>query len=217
MKKTVKIYLLLASWASLSVGGLFYLETWSSVPGSAGTPTVHWPKDSHLNLASDALTLVMFVHPRCACTNASITELAKLTAQAGSKIKASIVFANPTNPVDKTKMLNQPEAEKLWRKAVALPSVNVVLDQQDREASLFGSKTSGHVFVFNTQGLRLFDGGITYARGHEGSNEGSEAILSLITEKPEPGYAESAASIWTPIFGCLLKGSKDQQVAATNN
>ena len=49
--------------------------------------------------ASHAQTLVMFVHPRCPCTRASIAELERVVAQSGGTVKPRIVFSLPDGAI----------------------------------------------------------------------------------------------------------------------
>jgi hypothetical protein len=43
--------------------------------GSSSTAACHWPADSSLARSGDGPTLVMFIHPHCPCTAASLEQL----------------------------------------------------------------------------------------------------------------------------------------------
>jgi hypothetical protein len=141
-------------------------------------------------------TLVMLAHPRCPCTRASIAELAKIMTAAQGRLHAYVLFLKPTS------FPEQWEQTDLWQSAAAIPGVVVVSDEQGREAANFGARTSGKVLLYNAHGRLLFHGGITSSRGHEGDNEGEDAILSLL--------AEGVASVTTTaVYGCSLVDKKN--------
>ena len=75
--------------------------------------------------------------------------------------------------------------------------MTVQADDDGREARLFHAETSGHTALYGAQGQLIFDGGITVSRGHEGDNDGTEAILALLHDKT-PDRAQ------TPVYGCLI-------------
>src|ERR1700682_1778662 len=81
-----------ALWVA-SVGfGMSVLWRCSSTPGHAATPLIDWPKDAPVPLGKGRSTLVMFAHPNCPCSRASIGELAILMAQAPEKFDAHVFF-----------------------------------------------------------------------------------------------------------------------------
>jgi hypothetical protein len=136
-------------------------------------------------------TLVMFAHPQCPCTRASIGELALLMARCGNALDAYVVFFKPDGVADDwTRTGTVGEAERI-------PGVKVVFDKSGREAELFGAATSGQTDFFDTDGRLLFSGGITAARGHAGDNAGRDAII----EWTSTGAADRTR---TPVFGCAI-------------
>jgi len=190
-KKIFVTTLLGATWmAALAFGGraLFQYET---TPGQVGTIASKWPAVSVVPRQPNKPTLLMFAHPHCPCTRASIGELAQIMAHAVGKVNAYVFFVKPEN------------AEPGWddtdlrSSAVAIPGVTVMTDQNGKEAARFGAKTSGHTVVFGSDGNLVFSGGITASRGHAGNNAGESAILALLTDQP----VERAR---TPVFGCSL-------------
>jgi len=97
------------------------------------------------------------------------------------------------------------EIAGLWESVANMPGVKLSVDNDGIEARRFGSSTSGHVMLYNTQGQLVFSGGITAARGHSGENDGRSAIVALLTQG-------QAATDETPVFGCQLFGkAKDQE------
>ena len=190
-KKTFITTLLGAAWmAALACGGraLFQYET---TPGEVGRIASSWPSVSVVPRQANKPTLLMFAHPHCPCTRASIGELAQIMAHEVGKVNAYVFFVKPEN------------AETGWddtdlrSSAAAIPGVTVITDRSGKEAARFGAKTSGHTVLFASDGSLVFSGGITASRGHAGANAGENAILALLSEAP----AERAR---TPVFGCSL-------------
>jgi hypothetical protein len=98
------------------------------------------------------------------------------------------------------------ERTDLWKTAAAIPSVRVVRDAGGAEAVRFGALTSGECVLFAADGRRLFHGGITAARGHEGDNAGQDRLMDLLragTAAVEMPSVSGAAS--TPVYGCPLR------------
>ncbi len=101
----------------------------------------------------------------------------------------------------------------LWDQAAAIPGVQMLLDPDGLLAHRFGAATSGQVLLYSADGRLLFQGGITAARGHEGDNNGSVAILALIAQRDM-----ARAQMQTPVFGGPLYrhiGGVSGKVAAT--
>ena len=63
-------------------------------------------------------------------------------------------------------------------------------------AALLGARTSGHVVAYDPAGSRVFSGGITASRGHEGDSAGHESLVAGITAAAPRSYAS--------VFGCTL-------------
>jgi len=136
--------------------------------------------------SGDAPTLVIFIHPECPCTRASLGELERILARCPGRVRAFVVV------VDETGFAM--EATPIWRAAAAVHGVNVLLDPKDMEARIFPATTSGRTLLYSAAGRLLFAGGITAARGHAGDNEGSAAVSDLLRGgKPE--------RLTTPVFG----------------
>ena len=183
--------LFVLSWMiAVSVGGAALLN-YSNKPGRIGAVPKTWPADSQLRLSTSGHTLVMLAHPRCPCTRASITELAKVIDHVRGKVRAYVVFLKPKSSGAEW------EDTDLRRDVAEIPGVSTVTDVDGVEANRFGAETSGHTFLYDSDGRLLFSGGITESRGHSGDNAGETAIVALIN-----GQSPGAAS--TSVFGCAL-------------
>jgi len=179
----------------LAVGtGFALVLNYQNTGGRAGTAPEHWPSGTQIMLDSKQYTLVMFAHPRCPCTRASLEELNRLLAQSRGRVAAQVVFFKPvTNS-------NDWQQTDLWRSATAIPGVAVHEDLNGAQARLFGAETSGYVLLYDTNGQLLFRGGITGSRGHAGENAGEDAVASILA-----GNAVSLTQ--TPVYGCSLLGN----------
>jgi hypothetical protein len=177
----------------LAVGaGMAGLWIYAQLPGAAGSAPRVWPADSSLRPEPDRATLVMLVHPHCPCTRASIHELDRLMARTQGRLAAHVLFILPQGVGDDWTQTD------LWRSAAAIPEVDVAIDPDGRDSTLFGALTSGQTLLYDAAGRLLFEGGITPARGHEGDNPGADAIVSLL-------QGGSSGRSRAPVFGCSLK------------
>jgi hypothetical protein len=182
----------------LAVGaGTGVLLNYSNTPAQDGIAPVRWPAPSRIPRVAGEPSLVMFVHPHCPCTRASMGELAELMAHCQKLVDAHVVFFHPGNSGEEW------SHSDLWRAAMAIPGVSVQSDEDGREAKLFHGETSGHTILYDGQGRLLFDGGITASRGHSGDNAGRDAIEALL-------HGKTTQQAMTPVFGCpiLERGSK---------
>lgn len=181
-----------AVWLAAVVLGFAPVIVHSSTPGRAAqAPPVLWPQQTALEFVQGRFHLVLFLHPHCPCTRATIEELARLRAQWGQPLQVDAVFIRP-----------QPapagwEVTDTYRAASRIPGVRVLPDPGAVETRRFGAETSGQTYLYAPEGALVFRGGITPARGHSGANVGSEAILRALR-----GGNDMPAE--APVFGCSL-------------
>ena len=151
-----------------------------------------FPPGSAVQLASDKPTLVLFAHPRCPCTQASLHELDGILAETQNRtVSVTVVFTIPDGVPAGW------EQGDLWNSATRMPGLRVIRDQGGGEARQFEVEGSGHVLLYDPAGKLLFSGGITASRGHEGDNVGRSAIVRFIFN----GHAPVSH---TAVFGCSL-------------
>jgi hypothetical protein len=185
------LVLVFALWLTLMFAGLGALWVYSSTPGRQGTPPAQWPVSSCLKRVSGQSTLVMFVHPQCPCSQASMSELSIILAHSAGRLQADVVFLRPPG---------EPESwthTVLWRTASALPETPPISDPEGREAQLFQAFVSGETLVYDSSGNLRFHGGITDSRGHEGDNPGCSSIQAYLNTGTVPLAR-------TSVFGCPL-------------
>ena len=167
------------------------LWNYDNAPGESATAPQTWPSDTVLIRAAGQPTLILLAHPQCACTRASLAELAEALARATIRPKTYVLFLKPEGFSDGWAVSD------LWRIAAAIPGVTVVRDDAGTEARRFGVSTSGQTLLYDNAGTLLFAGGITGARAHQGDNDGRRSIVALLNQKA-PVRAQ------TNVFGCSL-------------
>jgi len=188
--------LLFTSIWLVAVGmGMGALLVYDYAPGTDTRVPADWPSQSKIPQVRGQSTLVMFAHPDCPCTRASIGELSVLMTHCQNQVNAYVVFLQPRGSSREWVHTD------LWQSAQAIPGVIVQADAEGKEARLFHVTTSGHVVVYGADEKLCFSGGITPSRGHYGDNEGLSAIIKLLHHEP-------MAATETPAFGCSLLDPK---------
>jgi hypothetical protein len=184
-------------WLSVIVTGLWRVAIYENKPGVASYLVEVWPRGSTLSRDDSMPTLIMTAHPRCACTRASIHELARIVGANPGRVHAAVLFILPPGKAAGW------EKSDIWRDAASIPGVTVHSDYGGRESARFGAQTSGQCFLFAPDGRRLFAGGITPTRGHEGDSPGKVSVVSMITR----GNHNASTATTSPVFGCALYSS----------
>jgi hypothetical protein len=181
------------AWLVLVGAGFTVLARYQNASGSVGRTPSDWPRQTRVALDQKRNTLLMFVHPQCPCSRASVEELNRLLARCHEGVAVQVWFFKPAGfPTDWTR-------SGLWRSAAAIPGVAVQEDPDGAQARLFGAETSGFVLLYDPHGKLRFKGGITGSRGHAGDNIGEDAVVSLLD-------GEEAKVSQTPVYGCSLLG-----------
>lgn len=176
-------------WVAVVATGFVLLEWHSGTAGVAPPPAELKPA-SLKPAQAEGPQLIMFAHPRCACTRASLRQLERLLARTAELTDVRIVFLqSPTNDADW-------QDAPLVQQARNLSNVEVDWAAENELSASYGRLTSGHVLFYGPQGDLLFSGGLTNARGHEGPSAGTDAILAHLRGE--------AAENRAPVFGCSL-------------
>jgi len=182
-----------ALWLLAVGAGFVVILNYQSASGRVGITPQHWPAEAQIVLDHNRDTLIMFAHPQCPCTRASLEELNRLLARSQGRAATQVLFFKPG------KFSDDWTRTDLWRNAAAIPGVAVHEDLDGAQARLFGAETSGYVLLYDTRGQLLFNGGITGSRGHAGDNAGENTIVSLLT-------GQDASMKQTQVYGCSLLG-----------
>ncbi|MBI3863400.1 MAG: hypothetical protein HY290_16035 [Planctomycetia bacterium] len=179
------------TWVFGVACGCIYGIRYETTAAETEASAAHWPDTGLCVLSTRHPTLVMFVHPRCPCSRASLNELAWLVQNCQGRVDMQIVFFQPSSsPADWAKT-------ESWDLASSIPGAALRIDLDGIEQQRFGARASGEVFVYGTGGGLLFHGGITAARGHTGDSVGRSAVAAILN-----GRAPAAET--SRVFGCDL-------------
>ena len=178
-------------WMAIVIAGLGRLWVYAATPGPSATAPEMWPATSHIAREAGRPVLIMFLHPQCPCSRASVGELAVLMAHVQGRVATRILFYRPADYAPGW------EHTDLWTSVAAIPGVQLATDVTGSEAAIFGAAVSGQALLYDASGRLIFSGGMTTARGHAGDNAGRSTLQSLIGEG-------TASTAHTPVFGCLL-------------
>jgi hypothetical protein len=173
----------IAVWLTSTAVGFGLWQEYEATPGAA-------PAASQVLAATEHPRVVVYLHPRCPCSRATLDELA-LVLEQHRDAEVEIVFVRPPGVEAGW------ERGELWDRAAALPGVRVRVDIDGTEAKAAGAATSGTVVYSNEAGRVLFQGGITRGRGAHGENAGRTALEASLC-------GGSAGIDKTPIYGCPL-------------
>jgi hypothetical protein len=190
---------LLLVWLALVSLGFAGLGAYGVTAGYRGAVPGAWPAD----VARPAEpTVLCFIHPKCPCSRATLTELRRLALELPDSTFAELIVFQPE------------EAEGFWGNAVwrelctssqisawgegrVAPRMNVRLDRGGAIAKKFGAATSGMILAYGRDGELRFQGGITASRGHEGPSVSQRWLTEAL------GSEERAPSS-APVFGCPI-------------
>jgi hypothetical protein len=179
------------AWVGGAAWGLQKTESYSSTPGMAATAPAQWPGSALVTPQAGRSTLVMFIHPQCSCTRASLEELKAILDKTGNAVSAWVVVLKPDGMGDDWAQSDT------WETARDMRGVTVVVDNKGTEADRFGALTSGETLLYSPAGKLEFSGGITAARGHVGENSGERRVVSLVST----GKADTETH---EVYGCGL-------------
>ena len=171
------------------MAGLLWLWHFAYTPGVAARLA---PPEAPVELGgmNGRPLLLVFAHPLCSCSEATIGELARIRTE-NRQLAIRVFFYTP---------LENPRAwtdTSLWKDARRIPDVSIQADPGGKLARRFGAATSGQTLVYAADRRLVFAGGITAFRGHYGDNDGHDAISAFLGGKTPPHRA-------TPVFGCGL-------------
>ena len=172
-------------WFCCVMAGWYALTRHST---AAGLPA-DAPSESQ---ASPEGHLLVFAHPKCPCTPATLRSLARLLPNAATSPKVTVFVMVPASA-----------DQAVWaRDAVTqisrvLPHSTILADPGGETAQRYGVRTSGQILYYTSAGVLAFEGGITPGRGHEGRSTTQHRLLdALATNTP--------ADPPSPVFGCAL-------------
>ncbi|MDR3612449.1 MAG: hypothetical protein P4L53_02720 [Candidatus Obscuribacterales bacterium] len=190
----------IALWLSICAYLTVQLIEFGTRPGQKAQTISQFPADSKLKLVRGKFTIVAFLHPQCPCSKASVGELEELMQHSSDDATAYALFLKPTGCSEKF------AKSDLFEQTSKINGVHALVDEDGREAGIFGSKTSGQMMIYNPEGRLVFSGGITSSRGHFGDNLGLDTALQSIGKKRNTFEC-------TDVYGCPLFASNTSDTA----
>lgn len=150
------------------------------------------PEESRISVqTSNCYRVLLFAHPLCPCTRATLMELDESLARIPAKTSIKIVF--------ETAGLNPEEVSNsaLVHFVKERQRIEVQFDAQGRESRRFGATVSGEVLAFDPAGRLRFRGGLTPGRGHQGDATGQAQFERIVS-------GSSTDFCCAPVYGCRL-------------
>ena len=176
----------------LTLAGFYLLLRFDATPALQHHAPRMWPQTAEIAFPIGRPALLVFLHPLCPCSRATLDELngvlSKLPKTALPEVH--LVFVRSIKNPD----WNEGDLRDL---AMRIPNAIRQWDVGGRIAVQFGARTSGATLLYGPHKDLLFQGGITGARGHEGDNLGASRLLAAL----ETG---SRAPNLSQVFGCAL-------------
>jgi hypothetical protein len=176
-------------WSLAVISGLGALLLYKRTPGQAAKAPMHWPNDCPIQRRSNERVLLLFAHPKCPCTRATLSEMERLLATERDLRPHVILF-------DTNNTQSWGESDIVSR-SMCLPGAKTYGDADGRLQQMFNVTTSGHVLLYDKDGRNTYSGGITGLRGHEGENCGLAKLRERLA-----GRTSSPDSF--PVLGCPL-------------
>lgn len=177
-------------WGAAVGLSISLLMRYSATPGSDSRSPLTWPVDvDYLGLENTA-SLLVFIHPKCACTFASLSEFERLAVEVDEPFQTVFLVDCPKSN------LSTWEQSSVVKRCQSILSARVVIDIDGNLAKKFNATTSGYCLLYS-EGRLAFQGGITSERGHEGESLGRGALREILRGR-------STTVRQTPVFGCEL-------------
>lgn len=139
-------------------------------PGRAALPPARYPGQGSLP------RLLLFLHPRCPCSQATLEEL----AQVGPLPHLEIVLS---------------QTASVAAVRAKFPQAELVFDPEGKQRELYQAWTSGQLVGYDAQGGLGFCGGITASRGQRGASLGRANLIAWLHGQPQQQAS---------VFGCPL-------------
>lgn len=184
-------------WAGTVAVAYRAIRRFETTPGLAANAPATWPAKSAIVRGRGEWSLVMLVHPQCSCSRASVSELQAVLESAPPPLRTYVLVYRPAGfkpGWERTQVVEN--ASKLRR-------ARVLIDENGREAELFGGFTSGQTLLYDDEGRLRFAGGITMLRGHAGLNSGRTGIIDILRSHHGTGTH--------PVFGCAISTRERKQ------
>jgi hypothetical protein len=184
---------LLTSATAVAVAlGWYQLFNFSTTPGAQLAAPAHWPREiPSPSVNSHAPLLLVFVHPRCSCTPATLQQLDQILSSTHTTVQVVLVVYRSKAISQETSSATSEPAKYLHVPAQIVPDTNGLL------ARRFGAATSGEIVLYAAGGNLLFQGGLTPMRAQPGDSAGASALRNALAT------GATQAKVAT-VFGCPI-------------
>jgi hypothetical protein len=180
--------------------GIGAISAYKTTPPPATRQLIQsWPAASSLVRDPVSPTLILFAHPRCECTKASLVQLRDLMPRLEGRVRPYILFAKSEQGSESSPTENQTVA-------ASIPGVTILPDEGAREADRFGAAASGQLMLFDTGGRLLFSGGIAPLHEYEGEAPMVRGLLAAVGSASGKGPPVAQVQMPNAVFGCALHG-----------
>lgn len=183
------LLLLAGFWLASLVGAFAALQAYAGRAGRLGEPGPGASVWLEAHRRPNRPLVVMAVHARCPCTDASLAELGDFLARSRGACDALLLRYSPgadaASSPGETRVLG----------GVSVPLLS---DPNGRLAADLGALTSGSVVMMDAAGRIRFHGGLTLERGHRGRSPAQDAMLALVNTPDNPALGIA------PVYGCPL-------------
>jgi hypothetical protein len=192
LKNMRSMRVLLIFWTAAIIAGLGYAADYSSRPGSLATaPSISGTSLDNVRLRP---RLVVFIHPQCPCSRATVSEIERLSERAPGAFDIEALFYKPEDKPEEWVKTD------VWNSVSRIEGARLSI-VSEKELAPFGTVTSGQVMLYSTADRLVFSGGITRARGHEGYNPGIDSVETYL----RTGAATVSEN---PVFGCIISSAE---------
>lgn len=182
-------------WLALLLIGHTIMFEYELTAGPLSNSKRIFPECTSLQLAHSSQNLILFLHPACPCSSATVDEFCQLMRVGKKDAVGTVVFLMPDDKEGEWSLL------PIMSRVRKIPNVSILQDANGALAETFGVITSGHLLIYDGRGILNFSGGITGSRGHTGDNQYFAVAKRTIINK-NPDFAT------TPVFGCSYGAMK---------
>lgn len=183
-------------WIGVLVIGTTISATYENKPGDQGFAPAFAVSNNDVQPAKSSKSkfqIIMFVHPKCPCSRASMSELSDLMEKFPD-LTATVFFYKPATAKRGW------EKTEIWRKASSIKNITPKIDLDGQKAKTYRIVTSGEVLLYDSSQRLVFSGGITGSRGHVGENISEDTIEKILLKRENiVGKSYNA-----PVFGCRI-------------
>ena len=191
------VHSLVFIWCTSIAIGFAFLFAHDSKPGLQFASPSLWPSDVEFDRPMDVSTLLIFVHPQCPCTFASLAELERVVGQSGSSLETIVILNAPAEKLEEWMQT------AVANRAKGISGAKIVVDGDGKLSAKFRVTVSGQCLLYSPNGQLLFQGGLTASRGHEGESLGQSILIHMIAH-PEPDALSNQQVREVPVYGCEL-------------